>query len=400
MPEERMKQTEIGEIPESWELGTIDELAKIYNTLRHPLNAATRANMRGKYPYCGANGIVDYIDNYKFDGEFVLIAEDGGAWGQYENSAYIMESKFWVNNHAHVIQAKVETSDNYFICYMLNFLNIKSFITGDARGKLSKSILLKLKLFLPPLPEQKKIAAVLSEIQKNIDAKEELIKVTTELKKSTMRYLFTYGTKGEKTKQTEIGEIPESWELGTIDELAKIYNTLRHPLNAATRANMRGKYPYCGANGIVDYIDNYKFDGEFVLIAEDGGAWGQYENSAYIMESKFWVNNHAHVIQAKVETSDNYFICYMLNFLNIKSFITGDARGKLSKSILLKLKLFLPPLPEQKKIASILSKIDERIQSYEEQKLALQALFKSMLHKLMTAQIRVHKLDIDVSEVE
>ena len=109
---------------------------------------------------------------------------------------------------------------------------------------------------------------------------------------------------------------PEHWKVMPLEKAVNVFDKKRIPLNQAHRQQMQGEYPYCGANGVVDYVNDYIFDGEYILLAEDGGYWGSFENSAYLMSGRFWVNNHAHVLQAKQDLSDNYFLMCQLS--NIK----------------------------------------------------------------------------------
>ncbi len=166
---------EFSPLPKGWTAKELKDIVEIHNTKRQPLNSHEREGCKGVYPYCGANGIVDYIDDYRFDGEYVLIAEDGGYWGKQQPSSYIMHSKFWVNNHAHVVCAIPTETTNTFFSNVLNYLNIDPFIGGDARGKLTKSTLTQIAIPLPPLAEQKKIAHILSTVQRAIEAQERII---------------------------------------------------------------------------------------------------------------------------------------------------------------------------------------------------------------------------------
>jgi len=192
-------------------------------------------------------------------------------------------------------------------------------------------------------------------------------------------------------KETEIGLIPEDWEVVRLGEVAEIYDNKRVPLSESVRKNMKGVYPYCGANGIIDYVNNYIFDGEYVLVAEDGGRYGKFENTAYIMNGKFWVNNHAHILQAKVGISINRFILHWFTYADISQYVSGTTRQKLTLSTLKSILIPLPPLDEQQKIANILKTIDQKIRAEEKKKQALQNLFKTLLQQLMTGKIRVKK---------
>ena len=149
---------------------------EIYDSKRIPLSEQERAKRRGPYPYCGATGIIDYIDGYIFDGEYVLLAEDGGYFGPFEQSAYIMSGKFWVNNHAHVLRAISGKSNNWFLMYFLNYIDLRPYIVGSTRTKLNQEYMRKINISLPPIPEQQTIAHVLMSIYRAIEAVDEAIK--------------------------------------------------------------------------------------------------------------------------------------------------------------------------------------------------------------------------------
>jgi type I restriction enzyme S subunit len=213
------KETELGPLPEEWEVVRLGEVVEIYDNKRVPLSENVRKNMKGIYPYCGANGIIDYINDYIFDGEYVLVAEDGGRYGKFENTAYIMNGKFWVNNHAHILQARDGISINKFILYWFIYADISQYVAGTTRQKLTLSVLRSIPLPLPPLEEQKAIAGILSTVQSAIEKTEKVINALKNLKKSMMKHLFTYGPVAEEEaekvelKETEIGLIPKHWEV-------------------------------------------------------------------------------------------------------------------------------------------------------------------------------------------
>ncbi|MEJ7619924.1 MAG: restriction endonuclease subunit S [Aquificaceae bacterium] len=269
-------------------------------------------------------------------------------------------------------------------------------VVGSTIPHVNKKLFFDLPIPLPPLEEQKAIAEVLRSVQLAIEKTEEVIRATKELKKSMMKHLFTYGyvpvdeTDKVKLKETEIGFIPEHWEVVRLGEVAEIFDKKRVPLNEQQRKHRRGAYPYCGANGIIDYIEAYIFDGEYVLLAEDGGFYKRFESSAYIMRGRFWANNHVHILQAK-QNSNNYFLLYYLIYEDISRYVAGTTRQKLTQENMKKIPIPLPPLEEQKAIAEVLRAIDEKLQKEEEYKKALQNLFKSLLHHLMSGKIRVRK---------
>jgi hypothetical protein len=182
-----------------------------------------------------------------------------------------------------------------------------------------------------------------------------------------MQHLFTYGpvpvTEREHValQESEIGPLPAHWRVVRLGEVVEIHDKLRIPLSDKQRQSRKGIYPYCGANGVLDYIDDYLFEGEFVLLAEDGGYWGKFESSAYLMKGRFWVNNHAHILRAIEKYAINIFLLYMLNFMDISVFISGTTRGKLTQGVLKYLPIPLPPLDEQREIARMLQAVDAKI---------------------------------------
>jgi type I restriction enzyme S subunit len=296
--------------------------------------------------------------------------------------------------------SKSEIVDPKFLAYSLKKFGkyLISYNIQSTQKNLTLEIVKNFKIPLPPLPIQQKIVKILDTIQSAVEIQEKIIEKTKELKKSLMAELFNYGApsfrKGRKLKKTEIGEIPEDWEMVRLGEVIEIFDSKRIPLSEEERQNMKGPYPYCGANGIIDYINDYIFDGEYVLLAEDGGYWGPFEESSYIMKGKFWVNNHAHIFRALKDKAINFYFMSILNYLNLNDYIGGATRGKLNQSAMRNIKIPLPPLPEQQEIADILQIIDQKIEIEKKKKELYEELFKTMLNKIMSQEINVEKIEV------
>jgi len=188
-------------------------------------------------------------------------------------------------------------------------------------------------------------------------------------------------------KETPIGRIPKDWEVAKLENIVEIWDKYRVPVKKQDRKP--GPFPYCGANGIIDYIAGYTHDGEFVLLAEDGGFFGPFENSAYIMRGKFWANNHVHILKAIGGILINEFLMYCLNFMDLTPFLTGSTRPKLTQEDMRKIPLPLPPIQEQQKIAEILSTVDEAIQKTNEIIAKLEKIKQGLMDLLLTGKIRV-----------
>jgi len=210
----------IGEIPEGWDYKQIKHVAENHDSVRVPLSGEERGQMQGSYPYYGATGIIDYVDDYLFDGEYLLIGEDGAPFFiENENVAFVAKGKFWVNNHAHILKSYNDTDTGYLM-YSLNTIDYKEYITGSTRDKLTQSDLSRIGIPFPPFPEQQSIANYLERkthlIDTLIEKKQKLIGRLKEQRAASINQAVTKGLNPDvKLKDSGIewlGEMPEGWK--------------------------------------------------------------------------------------------------------------------------------------------------------------------------------------------
>ncbi|EAH9415866.1 restriction endonuclease subunit S [Campylobacter lari] len=169
-----------------------------------------------------------------------------------------------------------------------------------------------------------------------------------------------------------------NWKKCKLGDIAEILNNKRIPLNTMQRQKMKGEYPYYGASGIIDYVNDYLFDGEYVLISEDGENLKSRKTPiAFKASGKFWVNNHAHIIKGKMDFQ-NDLIVYIFKNIDLNPYLTGAVQPKLNKENLLDIDFYLPPLEEQRQIAAILSSIDDKIELLHEQNKTLEELAQTL----------------------
>ncbi len=220
----------------AWKKTPLGKVIDIHDSRRIPLSGAQRGQRQGKYPYYGAQSIIDYIDDYIFDGKFILIAEDGeNLRSRKEPIAFFASGKFWVNNHAHIVTARPELADDYFIKACLNHANLAAYVTGAAQPKLSQGNLKLIELNLPDLPTQRKIAGILSAYDDLIENNLRRIKILEQMAQSLYREWFVHfrfprdpseasakagGHESATFKDSELGRIPEGWEVKKLGELA------------------------------------------------------------------------------------------------------------------------------------------------------------------------------------
>jgi type I restriction enzyme S subunit len=287
------------------------------------------------------------------------------------------------------------TNNPEFVAYQLRSDEIQLAVASHKRGATIQGItrdnLKSLNLVLPPLEEQRKIAAVLGLVQRAMEQQQRLLALTAELKKALLRHLFTHGLRHEPQKQTEVGSIPQSWEVHKLGDIFDCLDGRRIPVKESDRKP--GPYPYYGASGIVDHVNDYIFEGEYLLVAEDGeNLESRKLPIAFIAKEKFWVNNHAHVLKNRCG-SLKFFEQFISN-MDIRDYLTGTTRPKLNKALMMTIRLPFPSGDEQVEIANILEAIDEKLSLHCRKHTALSTLFRTLLHELMTARIRVHHLEL------
>ena len=240
--------------------------------------------------------------------------------------------------------------------------------------------LFKMRMALPTLPEQQKIAGFLTAVDGRIEQlsrKKALLEAT---KKGVMQQLFTQTLRF----QDDHGHDFPDWEEKTVDAVAECLDNLRRPVNGADREKMKGDIPYYGANGIQGYVNDFLFDEELTLLAEDGGNFDEFATRpiAQRISGKAWVNNHAHILRAKRKVMTPDFLFYSLVHKDVRQYINGSSRAKLNKGDMLNIEVVVPSLPEQKKIAGFLSALDGKIAAVGEQLSRTHAWKKGLLQQM------------------
>ena len=253
------------------------------------------------------------------------------------------------------------------------------YASGSTIRSVPMSKMERLPVPLPPLPEQRRIASALSSIDNLISALDKLIEKKCAIKTGTMQELLG----GKRRVKGCEGE----WKSVSIDEICNRLDNLRIPISEVNRKH--GTTPYYGANGIQDYVEGFTHNGEYILLAEDG-ANSLVDYPIRYVSGKIWVNNHAHVLQAKEMRADNKFLSYAFKNVDFESNIVGCGRAKLNSQTLMQLKIVIPSsLSEQRAIASVLTAMDDELAALEAKKAKYVALKQGMMQQLLTGKIRL-----------
>ncbi len=308
----------------------------------------------------------------------------------------------------------MRNGNNTYLFYCLEYLKplLEKQGTGSTFMAINKSKLEKFPIPLPPLSEQERIAGVLSAIQGVIEKTERVIRANRELKRSLMKHLFTYGpvpvnnVDSVKLKDTEIGKIPEHWNVVKLGEVCDVKS-------GGTPSKKKREY---WENGNIPWIRSEKCQDCFIDKVSDFITESGLENSS----AKIFGSGTVLVAMVgatlgktgylKIPASTNQNIAGLFptvnNLIGLFLFYCMQSRYKFfskeggykiaNLSFIKSFPIPLPPLSEQGRIAEVLSAVDEKIQAEERKKRALEGLFKSMLHHLMTGKIRVKDLNIEV----
>lgn len=216
----------------------------------------------------------------------------------------------------------------------------------------------------PPATEQGSIAAFLDRETAKIDAlvanKERLIELLQEKRTALITRSVARGLDPNAPMKDSgvewLGEIPAHWQVKKLSRLSKCLDGKRVPLNAEERGRMQGDYPYWGANSIVDYLDQWLFDEELVLLGEDGAPFFDKTHPvAFLVAGRIWVNNHAHVLRP-LGTVDSRFLAHALNCVDYRAFIDGSTRDKLTQGAMRGIPVQCPAVQEQGAIAIYLDR--------------------------------------------
>lgn len=354
---------------EDWKVKTIDELCAILNNIRKPISSGDRK--KGSYPYYGASGIIDYVDDFLFDERLLLIGEDGAKWGAYENTAFLVEGKYWVNNHAHVLKPKL-INDKLLESYLVK-LDLYPYITGAAPPKLTLG---KLKEISVPVPEnkteQEKIASCISSLDKVITAHSQKLDLLKDHKKGLMQNLFP--SAGEKVPKYRFKEFENDgvWVEKILSEVANYENGKAHEQDISEN----GKFVVVNSKFISTDAEVVKYSNKAYCLAEKGDVLmvlSDVPNGRAIAkcfyvqeENKFTVNQR--ICKISSFNCNSLFLYYTMNrnsyFL---AFDDGVKQTNLKNDDVQSFPFLIPIDPkEQQKIASCLSSLDAIITAQQE----------------------------------
>ena len=283
-----------------------------------------------------------------------------------------------------------ELVDSLYLYYYFCLEETKQFVRNIAVGATMPSINTKLlgevEIALPDLNNQKRIAAVLSSLDDKIENNQKLNDNLLDQAQTLYKQHFPYSVQDD---------LPDGWRIDTVGEIIEIHDSKRIPLSGADRMKMEKKiYPYYGAASLMDYVDNYIFDGKYLLLGEDGTVVDDagYPILQYVW-GQFWVNNHAHILTGRL--GFNVESLYMLfKQTPVKSIVTGAVQPKISQANLRSVQVVIPPEHNLKEYNDLVEPLFSVLRANEEECKSLAALRDTLLPKLMSGEIDVSDIQL------
>lgn len=401
--------TELGSLPSDWRVQRLGEVCNI-RTGKKDVN---EGNPFGKYPFFTCSKDIHYSDSYSFDTEAIMVAGNG----------VVGETKYFRGKFEAYQRTYVLNQFSAFAPYLFLFLkgtliaDLKRHVTGSTMPYIRKGDLENIEIPIPPTLEQRKIAGVLGVVQQAIEQQDRLLQLTAELKKTLLHQLFTQGLHREPQKQTEIGPVPESWAVVPLGSLAKVGNgsTPKRDNEAYWQG---GTIPWLNSAKIHErfiteadqfvtelavkecHLPRVKPGSLLIAITGQGKTLG---NSA-LVSFETCINQHLAYAQFTTPRVAPEFILWFMHtrydHLRSISQAGGSTKGALTCGYLKTYPVPVPALDEQREIADVFVALDRKEKVHQRKRAAITSLFRTLLHQLMTAQIRVNNLDIDTSEVK
>ncbi|KKB34135.1 Type I restriction-modification system, specificity subunit S [Bacillus thermotolerans] len=384
------KVTELGEIPIEWDIATLGEVLKI----GYGKNQRNVEVEKSDIPILGTGGIIGWSRTPLFEKPSVLI----GRKGTIDKPMYI-EKPFWTIDTLFYTDINIEKAIPKFIYYLFQTINWYKYNEATGVPSLSATNISKIKYSLPPISEQQKIAEILSTVDEQIENTDQLIAKTKELKKGLMQQLLTKGIGHTKFKETDVGEIPQDWEIvpfksvcsivkGQVDPNEEPYKYLPHIGNANVEKFTGRLLSYNLA-----YEDNlisgkYLFNENHVLY----GKINPHFSKVAFPKFEGLCSADMYPIECKGSLDPLFLKYILLEKRFTKQMISASARTgipKVNREELERFRFILPPFKEQQKIAEILSTVDDQIESYEQEKEKYVELKKGLMQQLLTGKIRV-----------
>jgi len=384
------KDSPVGKIPVGWEVKELVQVGRCIrgltyspdNVVENGLLVLRSSNVQDGRLLFEDNVYVDLKvgDEYLSKNGDILICVRNGSRRLLGKSATITSNCPKSTHGAFMTVFRGEL--NFYVKHLMKsemFFRQVSIDIGATINSINNSNLLQFRFSFPSLPEQQKIASILTSVDEVIEKTQSQINKLQDLKKGTMNELLTKGIGHTEFKDSPVGKIPKGWEVGRFDELA----TLQRGFDLPVQERVDGKYKIYGSNGVIGFHDDFKVAGEGVVTGRSGSL-----GEVWFVGVDFWALNTTLYVK-NFHQNHPKFIYYFLIWFDLSRYGTGTGVPTLNRNDVHNVCVAYPPLPEQQKIASILSSMDTHIEEKQRKLEQTQSLKKSLMQDLLTGKVRV-----------
>ncbi|MCX5884637.1 MAG: restriction endonuclease subunit S [Proteobacteria bacterium] len=391
----KYKDTPIGKIPVDWEITSLGKIAYF----EYGESLPERKREKGEIPVYGSNGLIGYHNQSLVDGSGIVIGRKGSV-----GVVTWVDNKFWPIDTTYYISVKQTKEDFKWLFYLLSNSHLEELNAATGVPGLNRDIALAKIVPCPSLTEQKRIAEILSTVDDAIEKTDQIIEKMKEAKKGLMQKLLTRGIGHTRFKKTEIGEIPEEWEVVRLKNIAlKFYNG--GTPDTANKTYWDGNVPwitgadfenqkvgkirrYVTQEGVKNSATNVIPKGNLLIVTRTGV--GKLAIAPFDLAISQDITG---VILDSAKTI-TWFVYWYLNYneSRLRAIIQGTSINGLLREDLETFAIPLPPPSEQQQIADILSSLDSQIEQETRHKEQLESLKKGLMQVLLTGKIRVKML--------
>lgn len=360
----------------NWKNGELGDFV----TLKRGFDLPQQKREDGQVPIFSSSGITGTHST-------AMVKAPGVITGRYGTigEVFYAAKDFWPLNTTLFVE-DFHGNDAKFIYYFLKTLEWSKFTSASAVPGINRNTVHKEIVSLPDIETQRRIASTLSMF-------DEKIKINTEINDNLLaqaqtlyKQFFPYGVQDD---------LPDGWRIGTVGEIIEIHDSKRIPLSGADRSKMEKKiYPYYGAASLMDLVDNYIFDGKYLLLGEDGTVVDDagYPILQYVW-GQFWVNNHAHILTGRLGY-DVESLYMLFKQTPVKSIVTGAVQPKISQANLRSVQVVIPPEHNLREYNDLVEPLFSLFRANEEECKTFTALRDTLLPKLMSGEIDVSAVQL------
>jgi type I restriction enzyme S subunit len=375
-----------------------DEVTINFDRKRIPLSAKQRSERQGNYRYYGAQGVIDYVNDYIFYGTYLLIAEDGeNLKSKKQNIAQVAKGKFWVNNHAHIVQTN-ELCDLQYLHYLINSMDLSGYITGSAQPKLSQANLNAVTLQLPFIDEQKKIVAILGSLDDKIELNNKINENLQQQAAAIFRSWFVdcvpFG-----------GTAPDEWENVTLEGITALVSRGITPKYADDTDQIVINQK-CIRNHMIDLSfarshrpkvinDKWLRFGDLLINSTGDGTLGRAAQ-VWFQPHNLTVDSHVTIVRPAAENMTFYIGLWGTQHeREIESLHTGSTgQTELPRDRVKALELLLPDKETLNRFNALIAPMAATIVSNQEENNRLVSIRDALLPRLMSGEIDVSAIQI------